>query len=105
MNLPNPAHNCLLQTSRTTYMDFEQTKTEIEEYSALINDIEENDFDDIKEVELYEEFIRKLIFDYCKGQKYEIEGFPFVHLKRIEDREQGYDEDYLTWERIEYYID
>lgn len=86
-------------------MDFEQTKTEIEEYSALINDIEENDFDDIKEVELYEEFIRKLIFDYCKGQKYEIEGFPFVHLKRIEDREQGYDEDYLTWERIEYYID
>ena len=86
-------------------MNFEKTKSEIEKYSALINDVEENDYDDITEVEVYEGAIRELIFDYCKAQKYEIEGFPFVHLKRIEDQEPGYDEDYLTWEREEYYID
>lgn len=85
-------------------MDFEKTKTEIEKYSALINDVEEKDYDDITEVEVYEGTIRELIFDYCKAQKYEIESFPFVHLKRIEAQEPGYDEDYLTCERMDYYI-
>ncbi|MGB8375163.1 MAG: hypothetical protein WCE57_07580 [Salegentibacter sp.] len=85
-------------------MDFEQTKTEIEKYSALINDVEENDYDDITEVEVYEGAIRELIFEYCKANNYEVNGFPFVHLKKVENQEPGYDEDYLTWERMDYYI-
>ncbi|MGB8705241.1 MAG: hypothetical protein WCD31_09445 [Gillisia sp.] len=86
-------------------MDFEQTKAEIEKYSEKIRKTEEKDYDDIKDVELYETFIRDLIFEYCMSQQYEIDSFPFVHLKKVENHEPGYDEDYLTWERKEYYID
>jgi len=85
-------------------MTFEKVKSAIEKISAEIIQIEENDLDDIKDVELQEDHIRKLIFEYCKSQKYDIEGFPFVQLKKVEDREPGYDEDYLTWERMDYYI-
>lgn len=86
-------------------MTFEEVKSKLEEISASIMEIEEKDFDDIKDVELQESFIRDLQFDYCVGQKYQVDGFPFVHLQRVENREPGYDEDYLTWERIEYYLD
>jgi hypothetical protein len=85
-------------------MNFEEVKSEIKKVSTIINEIDEKDFDDIKDVEIQESFIRELLFDYCVNQKYEIDGFPFVHLKRIEDQEPGYDEDYLTGERMDYYI-
>lgn len=85
-------------------MDFNETKAEIEKYSALIWSTEEKELDDIKDVEMYESFIRELIFEYCMVKKYEINGFPFVHLKKVENQEPGYDEDYLTWERMDYYI-
>lgn len=86
-------------------MTFEEVKSRIEEISAAIINIEEKDFDDIKDVEIQEGLIRELIFDYCVAQKYEIEGFPFIHLKKVEDSEPGYDKDYLTPERMDYYIE
>jgi|GEM_PF-3910673 hypothetical protein len=85
-------------------MEFEQTKAEIEKYSEKIRKTEEKEIDDIKDIEQYEEFIRNLIFEYCRSQQYEIDGFPFVHLKKVENGEPVYDEDYLTWERVDYFI-
>ena len=85
-------------------MTFEKVRSKIEEISAEIISIQENDFDDIKDVELQEGIIRQLIFEYCMSQRYEVNGFPFVHLKKVEAGEPGYDEDYLTWERMDYYI-
>src|SRR5690606_20590904 len=85
-------------------MTFEKVKSAVEKISAEIIQIEENEFDDIKDVEMQEGIIRELIFDYCVAQKYEVDGFPFVQLKKVETGEPGYDEDYLTWERMDYYI-
>ena len=86
-------------------MNFDEVKSELKKICAEISNIEEKEIDDIKDVELQESFMRELLFNYCISQKYEIDGFPFAHLKRIENREPGYDADYLTWERMEYYID
>ena len=86
-------------------MNFDKVKSELKKISTEISSIEEKELDDIKDVELQESFMRELLFNYCISQKYEIDGFPFVHLKRIGNCEPGYDDDYLTWERMEYYID
>lgn len=86
-------------------MNFEETKKKIRDLIQEIDDVEYTDtFDDIKDVELLESFITEYIFDYCKGNGYEINGFPFAQLKRIANQEPGYDEDFMTYDRRDLYI-
>lgn len=86
-------------------MDFEETKKNILDLIQEINDVEYTDtFDDIKDVELLESFITENIFNYCKEKRYEISGFPFVQLEKIENQELGYDEDFMTYDRMDLYI-
>lgn len=86
-------------------MDFLETKEKIQQLIKEINSVEDTDtFDDIKDVELLESFIREILLSYCQEMNYEIEGFPFVQLAKIENRDPGYDEDFMTYERMDLYL-
>lgn len=86
-------------------MKFEETLKKIQHWVEEIENVDHTDsFDDIKDVELLESFITQNIFDYCLEQKYELEGFPFVQLEKIDQGERGYDEDFMTYDRLNLYI-
>jgi len=87
-------------------MTLEEVKQNNKKWLHEIDQVEESQyFDDLKEVELLESYIQENIFEYCVAKKYEIEGFPFIQFQKIKNQEPGYDEDYLTHERVAYYID
>ncbi|MBZ9629419.1 hypothetical protein LB465_01410 [Salegentibacter sp. LM13S] len=82
-------------------MKFEDVKSKIEKISANIIQSEERHLNDI---ELQESIMRELIFDYCISKNYELDGFPFKQLEKIKNKEPGYDKDYFTREKTEYFL-
>lgn len=57
---------------------------------------------DFKHAEYYEQEVIDLLIAYCEEQKYEVEGFPFVHRK-LSKTNKDFDDDYFT-ERNELYL-
>ncbi|PRX38762.1 hypothetical protein [Salegentibacter salegens] len=86
-------------------MKFEEVKSKIEIISANIIQAEEKGLNDLTDIELQENIMRELIFDYCVAKNYEVDEFPFKQFKKIENNEPGYDEDYFSWQHTEYYLD
>ncbi|SKB77126.1 hypothetical protein SAMN05660776_2911 [Salegentibacter holothuriorum] len=84
---------------------FEEVKSKIEVISANISKAEEKALDDLAHIELQESIMRNLIFDYCVTNNYEVNEFPFKQFKKIGNQEPGYDKDYVTLKRTEYYLD
>lgn len=86
-------------------MDIKETKKKILNLIQEIDAVEYTDtFDDMKDIELLESFITQYIFDYCRENGYEINGFPFAQMERIANQEPGYDEDFMTYDRMDLYI-
>ncbi len=58
--------------------------------------------DDFKDAELYEYLVNKLLLNYCEENKYDIDGFPFLH-RELAKTEEDYDDDYFS-ERNDLYL-
>ncbi len=50
---------------------------------------------DFKQAEFYEQEVIDLLIAYCEEQKYDVEGYPFVHRK-LSQTNEDFDEDYFT---------
>lgn len=86
-------------------MEFDIAKAKIEKSLAELIEVEETtNLDDIKEIELLEDVIQNCIYQYCIRKGYALNGFPFKQMKYCENDINGYDDDYFSPERIDYYI-
>lgn len=85
-------------------LNFEEVKSKIETISANIIKAEENKVDHLTDIEMQESIMRELIFDYCVSKNYEVDEFPSKQLKKIENNEPVYNEDYLSLPVTEFYL-
>jgi hypothetical protein len=84
-------------------MEIDAIKVAIEKQYKLWK-IVPGDIEDFTTAEIYENAVRSMIIDYCEGEGYEVEGFPFQ--KRIlGETDEHYDEDYFCFWRYVKYLD
>jgi hypothetical protein len=57
---------------------------------------------DFKNAEYFEQKVNELLLGYCENNKYEIDGFPFVHRELSETNDE-FDDDYFS-ERYNLYL-
>lgn len=57
---------------------------------------------DFKDAEYFEQRINELLLGYCEDNKYEIDGFPFVH-RELSKTNDEFDDDYFS-ERYDLYL-
>jgi hypothetical protein len=57
-------------------MEIDAIKVAIEKQYKLWK-IVPGDIEDFTTAEIYENAVRSMIIDYCEGEGYEVEGFPF----------------------------
>jgi hypothetical protein len=57
---------------------------------------------DFKNAEYFEQAVNELLITYCEDNKYEIDGFPFVH-KELSKTNDEFDDDYFS-ERYGLYL-
>jgi hypothetical protein len=80
----------------------------INEIKSKINELHQSwlevgeSLHDFKNAEYYEGFIIDLLLNYCKENKYEVEGFPFRH-ELLAKTDENIDSDYFS-ERYDLYL-
>ncbi|PQJ74759.1 hypothetical protein [Polaribacter gangjinensis] len=57
---------------------------------------------DFKNAEYFEQAVNELLITYCEDNKYEIDGFPFVH-RELSKTNDEFDDDYFS-ERYDLYL-
>ena len=76
---------------------------EINYYKQKTFSIEDTEnFDDLKEMEVYDYQIVSLIYDFCIRHNYSIEDYPQKYLELIENDDEDFD-DFLSYD-VKYYF-